>query len=81
VEVTLRPRHDLGDGLSVLEQVKEEQFDGHERALYMLTMLKCLVHANALSEARALIARLPPLGEGSTHDFARRHLEARLLIN
>lgn len=80
VAVVLANARCIAEARSVLESVKEEQFDGHERELYMLTMLECLVHANALAEARALIARLPPLGEGSAHDFARRHMEARLLI-
>jgi len=40
VAVILANARCIAEARSVLEQVKEEQFDGHERELYMLTMLE-----------------------------------------
>ncbi len=65
---------------AVVAPLDDSKFEAHERELLMLTQLSVLVYAGELSRARALLARLPPIAEGTTHDYARRFSEAMLLV-
>jgi hypothetical protein len=65
---------------AVVAPLDDSKFEAHERELLMLTQLSVLVYAGELSRARDLLARLPPIAEGTTHDYARRFSEAMLLV-
>jgi hypothetical protein len=65
---------------AVIAPLDDSKFEAHERELLMLTQLSVLVYAGELRRARDVLARLPPIAEGTTHDDARRFSEAMLLV-
>jgi hypothetical protein len=72
----------VAEANAVLRTLKEEQLldDEDMKGRYLLMMALFFVHANALADARSLLARIPPLGEGSHLNVVRRFTEARLLV-